>query len=510
MKRLTLFLFLLMALFSCQSEHKRQTEKLDELFFACKKYDTMPSLSEARSILYYMERHGSPTELQQAWRMMAKVYHRHGSLYYEGFAYEMALDCVDSTSTVYNPLTTAEILYEYSINRYYNQDDIYAHIQARKAMDLALSAGDTLSYYRYLGQNASISLMMHHNKQFLPTAQEAFDELWRRGRKDWAVDAFFPYMVCMKNGTMKDSVAVWMKRYEQYTTQDLQHSESLAAVDYWKLRGDYFCHVGSFDSAHYYYDKLLQSPTSYAQCLAYHGFQSLYDTFEEYDPDHNLRNQYGQELDQQFDSMKRERILEGKDEYRQRLALTKHELSLQQHRTWLFCGILLLVAICVFIVYRYILLKQQHRETLQQNREYAELIKNSKQHDHSSLLNTNIAHRFHDLSVQDKHPSAEDWQTLRNEIDSQHPQLIRILQQQYAEHQPDKTMTEQEQHVISLIVIKCSPLQMSVLLVCTKSNISNLRRRLYNKLTGKDGSGTDLDKYVAGLCEEERYKDVKH
>lgn len=501
MKRLTLFLFILLALFSCQSEHKRQTEMLDGLLKECTQYDTMPSLSNARSILYYMERHGSPMELQQAWHMMAKVYHRNGSLYYEGFAYEMALDCVDSTSTAYDPLTTAEILYESSINQYYNQDDIFAHIQARRAMELALRAGDTLSYYRYQGQDAFISLMMHHSKQFLPIAQETFDELWRRGRKDWAVDAFFPYMVCMNNGTMNDSVAVWMKRYKQNTTQDLQHAESLAAIDYWKLRGDYFCHVGSFDSAHYYYDKLLQSPTNYAQCMAYHGLQSLYDTFEEYDPDHNLRSHYEKELDRQFDSMKRERLLEGKDEYRQRLALTEYELSLQQHRTWLFCGLLLLVAVCVFIIYRYRLLKRQHQETLQQNREYAELIKNSKQYDRSSLLNVDIAHRFHDLSAQDKHPSAEDWQQLRDAIDQQYPQLFNILQQQYAEHQPDQTMTEQERHVIGLIAIKCSPLQMSVLLVCSKSNVSNLRRRLFNKLTGKDGSGTDLDRYITEMCE---------
>ena len=94
---------------------------------------------------------------------------------------------------------------------------------------------------------------------------------------------------------------------------------------------------------------------------------------------------------------------------------------------------------------------------------------------------------------------AEDWQALRDEIDRQHPQLFATLQQQYAEHQPDQTLTEQERHVIGLSVIRCSPLQMSVLLVCTKSNVSNLRRRLYHKLTGKEGSGADLDRYVAQL-----------
>ena len=83
-----------------------------------------------------------------------------------------------------------------------------------------------------------------------------------------------------------------------------------------------------------------------------------------------------------------------------------------------------------------------------------------------------------------------------------YPQLFATLQQQYAKHQPDQTLTEQERHIIGFIVIKCSPLQMSVLLVCTKSNVSNLRRHLFNKITGKDGSSTDLDQYIAGLCEE--------
>ena len=56
-------------------------------------------------------------------------------------------------------------------------------------------------------------------------------------------------------------------------------------------------------------------------------------------------------------------------------------------------------------------------------------------------------------------------------------------------------------HVIGLIVIKCSPLQMSVLLITSKPNVSNIRRRLYHKLTGKEGSGTDLDRYITERCE---------
>jgi len=118
-----------------------------------------------------------------------------------------------------------------------------------------------------------------------------------------------------------------------------------------------------------------------------------------------------------------------------------------------------------------------------------------------SILDSDIARHFHKLSSEDSHPTADDWQALCSEIDRQHPQLFATLQQQYADHQPDLTLTEQERHVICLIVIRCSPLQMSVLMVCTKSNVSNIRRRLFRKLTGKDGSGTDLDKYISAMCE---------
>ena len=65
---------------SCQSEHERQVQMLNDLLEATDNYEVMPNDSDARAVLYYMERQGSPRELQQAWRMMAKMYRRHGAL----------------------------------------------------------------------------------------------------------------------------------------------------------------------------------------------------------------------------------------------------------------------------------------------------------------------------------------------------------------------------------------------------------------------------------------------
>ena len=302
-----------------------------------------------------------------------------------------------------------------------------------------------------------------------------------------------------KDAAMPDSMKLWMHRYEQYTHEDLEHVGSYAAIEYWKLRGDYHLRMGDFDSEHYYYSKL-DHPWNYVHLQGYERLMNLYNKFPDRDPGYELRAKFDSKYVEGYMDVKKDRFLENEDEYRQRNVLINHELELEHERTLFICGLLLLLGLICFAAYYLYKLRREHRETLEQNREYAELIKSLQIRDSSSLLDTDIARRFHDLSSQDAHPTAEEWQALRNEIDRQHPKLFATLQQQYAEHQPDQTMTEQERHVVGLLAIRCSPLQMSVLLVCTKSNVSNLRRRLYTKLTGKDGSGTDLDRYITELC----------
>ena len=157
----------------------------------------------------------------------------------------------------------------------------------------------------------------------------------------------------------------------------------------------------------------------------------------------------------------------------------------------LLASIVVLVLV-LFLLYRQRMMRRQHRELLQQNGEYAALLASLQTKD--TILESPIVKHFHELSTHDAHPSDEEWQQLYQLIDQQHPRLFSSLQKDY-------TLTEPEQHAVCLIVAKCTPSQMSVLLVYSKGNVSNLRRRLYRKLTGKDGSGTDLDELVNGLCQ---------
>ena len=369
---------------SCQSEHERQTAMLNDLMEATDNYDTMPNDSLARAVLYYMERHGSSCELQQAWRMMAKMYRRHGALIYEGFAYEMASDCVDSLSADFDPRALAEICYEWSINQQFSFDDELAKQTARRGMKLAQQVGDTLLYYRCMGQEANVALTVNDDVQFLPTAYQAFSELWQRGRKDWAVDAFVPYMsyllnydrkyleglincaggkeaffngrkdvgpfLEMQDANLPDSMKLWMQRYEQYTHEDLEHVGSYAAIQYWELLGDYHLHMGDFDSAHYYYMKL-DHPWNYVHLQGYERLINLYNKFPDRDPDYELRAKFDSKYVEGYMDVKKDRFLENEDEYRQRNVLINHELELEHERTMLVSGLLLLLGLVGFAAY---------------------------------------------------------------------------------------------------------------------------------------------------------------
>ena len=263
-------------------------------------------------------------------------------------------------------------------------------------------------------------------------------------------------------------------------------------MEYFLQKGDYFKYQEQTDSALSYYQKLVNQQKNYIKGIGYGRILDLYRMFSQEDSTYKYRILYNNLYVHNYFKVQKDKFLENEDEWRQRNEFIANELELQRKSTTLIYILVIVLLVCAFIVYRYFMLRTRHRETLDQNREYADMLHSLKQRTQPSILDTDIAHKFHELSSQDSHPTAEDWQALRNAIDRQHPQLFATLQQQYAEHQ---------RHVIGLLAIRCSPLQMSVLLVCTKSNVSNLRRRLYNKLTGRDGSSTDLDQYVAGLCE---------
>lgn len=102
----------------------------------------------------------------------------------------------------------------------------------------------------------------------------------------------------------------------------------------------------------------------------------------------------------------------------------------------------------------------------------------------------NIFERFQHLAnVEYKKPLVNDWYEMDRYILQHHPSVFRLR----------KSITNVEYNVTILVRLGFKSSEICVLLGLSKSNVSNIRKRLYKKMTGKDGSSKDFDCYVKCL-----------
>ncbi|MCQ2213301.1 MAG: hypothetical protein MJZ36_06665 [Bacteroidaceae bacterium] len=490
MKHLTLFMFLVIILSACTSKHEAMLQKMDELDAMGDNYDTFPNDTVALDVVAYMERCGTSEERAKAWKMLAKVYRRKGWYFWEENAFSMAVGCVDTTQA-FDTLSFAQTLFDWSHCLARSLDGLQSQEQVRRAVRFALMAGDTIHAMRYYGDIDSDS---------------AYHYLWHKGEKALAMDASMPMIDNLIKIHHCDSAAMMLERYDsaakmldkysKYSSYNLDSPYSYEANHYWMMRGKLHKAEERYDSAIYYYKKVAELDSLHweeaslavweiAECFRRLGME---DSAKCYEWENVKITEFGSY-----------RLMEDRFKSRFRDYQIQHDnLDMRDEaerlHLWMLGGIFMFAFIVFFGVYRYMKLRQEHQDTLQQNHEFVDMLKSLRERVSNPILDTSIAKHFHELSAQDAHPTEEEWKQLCDEVNSQHPNLFPCIAEHYE-------LTPHEQRLISLIAISCTPLQMSILLVCTKSNISNLRRRLYKRIAGTDGSGADLDKLVNNLCQ---------
>ena len=100
-------------------------------------------------------------------------------------------------------------------------------------------------------------------------------------------------------------------------------------------------------------------------------------------------------------------------------------------------------------------------------------------------LKFDVAHPLHT-------PSNDDWQRLDQLFLEVHPNFPATLQGTFK-------LTVNEYRVCQLVFAGISPKGIAVLMGFNKSNASNIRKRLFAKLTGKEGKASELDHFLLSI-----------
>lgn len=469
---------------SCTTRRSDMQAQIEEVEASLEDFDHELTDSLALQVATCIELNGTPDDRLRAWRTVGRVYDRLGNEGYKAEAYRMAVESADTTQA-YDTLLLATTLSEWApILRRTNQDE--ARHQAQRAVQLAEEIGDTAWAMYFSGEN---TLLLNDNFALMDSA---YHYLWQHGHQALAVDVYTyqKVFVTLRVGDMPDSCALFLDRFAHNTRHNITHPHSWWATQYWLARGLMYQQMGERDSCLHYLKKVAR-PGSNARNAGYRHLSDAYKQWGEQDSvEYCTQQMIALSMQNQQDELdKGGRMLSHLCQNMR--TQMQHDEATNRLHTAIALVIVLIIVIVIVLVFRQRTLRRQHQELLQQNAEYAAQLNLMKNKD--SILKTPIVKQIHEMSTRDAHPTAEEWRQLHTLVEDLHPHLFLTLSKDY-------TLTEQEQHAVCLIVAKCTPSQMSVLLVYSKSNVSNLRRRLYRKLTGKDGSGADLDELVNGLC----------
>ena len=88
--------------------------------------------------------------------------------------------------------------------------------------------------------------------------------------------------------------------------------------------------------------------------------------------------------------------------------------------------------------------------------------------------------------------SPQEWQELEQRLKSVYPRFSSSLYGLF-------NLSPAEFQMCMLLKVRTSPAEIAAVLKRDKSTISSMRRRLYKKVFGKDGSGRDWDEFVLTL-----------
>ena len=116
------------------------------------------------------------------------------------------------------------------------------------------------------------------------------------------------------------------------------------------------------------------------------------------------------------------------------------------------------------------------------NKTKDEIVKSIRKSEIVRKLEYIVSHPVHS-------PSAEDWDKLDQLFHEKHPNFPATLQETWQ-------LTANEYRLCQLVFAGISPKGISVLMGFNKSNVSNMRKRLLAKLTGRNGKANEFDEFL--------------
>ena len=498
------------------------------------------STDSLKDIADYFDKHGDSNE-----RMLA--YYILGSAYYDGKDAPMALqyfheaaakaDTTDSNSD----FLTLHRIHVWSAEIFKNQRAFSdAFHENSLAFKYAMKAKDTLNAIITYEQKANIYKLKGNIDSAISIREELYTMYKKNGADKMAAISLGPLITTLAKYNMIEKSGKYLNIYEKESGLfDKYGNIKNGREIFYSIKGYYYLYNNCIDSAIFYFNKCLNTTKSYPSdyIFTYKGLTELYKKLHRPDSVAKYADLARMMTDSAYAQMTTEHLQQMQAMYNyNRYKQTAEEAEKDALRTK-YISIIIIMAIMAaaiggaLAVRTYIMRKRRARvnEIKEYKRSISELKKARRELD---ILTENRQTRMESL-IKEKEEEIKRLQKekaeyeknkdiaarmtpfadepvvriLRRHAEKEHvmmsgeerKMLISLFDSYEEISRLKAVLSESEYELCLLVKLGFAPSQINMLTGRSLQDIANIRKRMYNRITGKDGSSRDFDRYIKSL-----------
>ncbi|MBQ5981840.1 MAG: hypothetical protein IJL54_06710 [Prevotella sp.] len=510
----------------------------------CNRADTVFTekwLPTVDSLVSYFDRHGNANEKMMAHYIKGRVHHDMGDAPQALACYRDATNVADTTSKDCDFKTLSRVYGQMALLFHRQRTPILEIEYTQKAARMAYRAKDTLNAIIFEGGVCSAYDIMNEKDSVLATCLKTANRFQNVGREDLAAATLGVTIGILIDRHRLSEAKEMIETYEEKSGYfDHQGNIIRGKEIFYGIKGKYYFLINNFDSAEYYYRKLLRyssDPTHKAS--GYHGLMNIYQQMNKPDSITKYASLYADANDSSTILHSSEEIVRMQSIYnyneKQKLVDQK-TIEAERYKNSLYIFIVLgFISIMLLIHWwrkhrqkalielretnatyaeamtQYNLLRQdieelgkdygKYRQTKECELEKLRIILSTFQDDKSrpecweietAILRSSIVKRFHQLASNLTVPSEKEWEDLRHLL---HDSIPSFYQHIFGEH---LHLTENEKKASMLIRLRFIPSELVILLGLSKQRVTNIRSNINRKLFHTEGTKL-LDSHIRGL-----------
>ena len=498
------------------------------------------STDSLKYIADYFDKHGDSNERMLAYYILGCVYQRSQDAPMALQYFHEAAAKADTTDSSCDFLTLHRI-HVWSAEILKNQRAISdAFHENSLAFKYAMKAKDTLSAIITYEQKANIYSKQYLIDSVISIREKLYGLYSKYGYKREAAYSLGPLIdIYAKNGNISKAKHA-LDVYEKMSGRFDKYGNIKKGLEvHYAIKGYYYLSINDYDSARLCFDKCLKTTSNYPNDFgySYEGLTELYKKLHRPDSVAKYSELTRQMTDSFYTRMSTEHLQQMQAMYNyNRYRQTAEEAEKDALRTK-YISIIIIMAIMAaaiggaLAVRTYIMRKRRARvnEIKEYKRSISELKKARRELD---ILTENRQTRMESL-IKEKEEEIERLQKEKAEYEKKKDiaarmtpfadePVVRILRRHaekehvmmsgeerkmlislfdsYEEISRLKAVLSESEYELCLLVkLGFAPSQINMLTGRSLQDIANIRKRMYNRITGKEGSSRDFDRYIKSL-----------